>query len=133
MSEWISVKERMPPIRHDRDASDIVLFVSNNIVSFGNYMHDGPRGDYWFARESVNGAIGVRVAVTHWQPIPEKPPKPPTKDEALRLALEAFEKAEVALNASASFGDGMGAACYELKLRGKAIVPKIKEALDAPL
>lgn len=67
MSEWISVKDKMPP----RD-TDVLVFIWGG-CSVGRF-DKGPDGletrwefeDYYLYKDEMN-------AVTHWMPLPEPP------------------------------------------------------------
>lgn len=70
MSEWISVKERLPESRHDVLAYDGSFVVSAQI--WRNY-----RGPQWSLPSSVGGCEAEanfnENGITHWMPLPPPP------------------------------------------------------------
>ena len=74
MSEWISVKERLP------DESEVVLVYGENAC---DWVHEVAllEGELWVDRgEGLDG-------VSHWMPLPEPPATDLTIEEALKLAV----------------------------------------------
>lgn len=70
MSEWISVKDRLPPMYH------MVLITGKNSAggSFGviKGSHDGDKGQ-WYREDIGQYAEPRGDTVTHWMPLPEPP------------------------------------------------------------
>lgn len=80
MSEWISVKDKMPENYNDvliwpRPDFGVEQFVGhfNPCAKGSAYGNTGMPG--WFAAEHEHnsGVHLVKVAVTHWMPLPEPP------------------------------------------------------------
>ena len=68
--EWISVKDRLPPMYH------MVLITGKNSAggSFGviKGSHDGDKGQWY--RDDIGSYVDSRGdTVTHWMPLPEPP------------------------------------------------------------
>jgi Protein of unknown function (DUF551) len=64
MSEWISVKDRLP------DNCEEVIFLAGDRVIVG-YSVMSSNGGYW--RDASRACI-PSTAVTYWQPLPDPPP-----------------------------------------------------------
>ena len=77
MSEWISVKERVPDNQYP-----VLVFVPSykdeeeeHIEHVGMaYYTWAPNGGWWCGTDgNVYGAIGIIHEPTHWMPLPEPP------------------------------------------------------------
>ena len=69
MSEWISVKERLP------EDGAIVLFATKNnpAVYRGKYCCEGIAGAQYFTTRIGRSNSGGTYSATHWMPLPEMP------------------------------------------------------------
>lgn len=67
MSEWISVKERLPSIRDDGIA-ECYLISDGNLIHMAYYV----TGEWRFC-ESGQITEPMFYEVTHWMPLPEPP------------------------------------------------------------
>jgi hypothetical protein len=87
MSEWISVKERLPEF-HKR----VLVVAHPNLVVIaerGTLLKDVEW--HWNAE---GGSMFLHDACTHWMPLPEPPAPGLTVEEALKLALSILSDAE---------------------------------------
>ena len=82
MSEWISVKDRLPEqIEHtgyERNmeeytylASDLMLVVTDNEVTVARYITD--EGESYWQEMTLNSLGNIEQPVTHWMEIPDLP------------------------------------------------------------
>lgn len=62
MSEWISVKDRLP-----EKGQDFLCIFKNGRI-YDGYKSDSIYGDY-----IIHGVSYVNVFFTHWMPLPEPP------------------------------------------------------------
>lgn len=122
MSEWISVKDRLPLFGQQ------ILVVSAGVTSAGWYQRasDGCQSGRF---ERCSGYETHNV--THWQPLPDPPPQKWTKDEAIKMAIGLIEcAAKIADNPLGEEPNPMLHFAEEITYRGKAVLPKLREALD---
>lgn len=68
MSNWISVKDKLPNNRNE-----VIIFCVNGSVTTGKYVRESGDKYVWVTR-IYNSYIDNILNVTHWQPLP-KPPK----------------------------------------------------------
>lgn len=120
MTDWISVKERLP----ENDAIGVWVYDGREVMPATYYrtIKEHEHFPYCLARDVFRNRAGIQiVGVTDWAPmeLPAPPPRKWTKDEALRIAIKAietFHPAEIRLPV----------------LGGEAtLLPKLKEALEA--
>lgn len=73
MSEWISVKEKLP---EKGDYNDYLITDGENCY-VGNYRHDAGAWDNailgWVRGTSGNTGEPYDIVITHWMPLPELP------------------------------------------------------------
>lgn len=71
MSEWICVKNQLPPIN-----SEIILYNGKKEVVFGIYKPESPPVENWATDDSIwiydNCNVNIGTA-THWMPLPLPP------------------------------------------------------------
>jgi len=76
MSEWISVKDRLPITEDDmngRNYDDIdIIITDGELVEFGAFQA-GNTTDFWSCFTSDDNSSIVDSEVTHWMPLPEPP------------------------------------------------------------
>jgi hypothetical protein len=113
MGEWISVKERLPDREQCRVGVAVAIdgYVQRNLAA--PFRHVSGKHS-WYSLSGAGVGTGLPFTPHHWMPLPE-PPKPVTKDEALRLAIGLLEKTML-------FGE-YGAVTAEA-------LPKLREALN---
>ena len=72
MSEWISVKDRLPK----RDAN-VMCITPTRWIHIGRYQGDKFENAIFFRRWGYDKKIGaeryIPTEVTHWMPLPEPP------------------------------------------------------------
>ena len=82
--EWISIKDKMPPITRISEENEPVLYyeVSNDVLCL---LHDknmivarynkinGNRRDYWDTSGYQAFSININGRITHWMPLPKLP------------------------------------------------------------
>jgi len=70
MSEWISIKDRLPQVEQDCD-----IFVEGwgrlTDCMYADYEEDNPRHPHFYREESDD--IIEMARVTHWIPLPDDP------------------------------------------------------------
>ena len=72
--EWISVKDRLPEIGHDKsypDTSEHILMTNKKIIYYGVY--EKFRGGHCFIDYDGNDLEDDGIKITHWMPLPEPP------------------------------------------------------------
>ena len=71
MSEWISVKDRLPPLREN-----VLFYNGKREIRFGFFSPDPPPVDNWATESSiwVNDLSYDEIGTaTHWMPLPAPP------------------------------------------------------------
>lgn len=76
MSEWISVKDRLP------DSSEIVI-VEGGIARFVRHPYE-----HWVTETSFSHGREIQWEVTHWMPLPEPPEATSTGESSTVLRQE---------------------------------------------
>ena len=71
MSNWISVKDRLPVNSADEMKGDVHMVVDVTVYDgdnvYGSYFQAGSTGEFW--------GVFEYEGVTHWQELPEPPIK----------------------------------------------------------
>lgn len=67
-NNWIDVKKHSPPY-----GQPVIVYSEDRSLRIARYWNTGK----WTA----DGFVGAWVGVTHWQPLPEPPPKPDAFEE----------------------------------------------------
>lgn len=74
MSEWISIKDRLPEGRVLICFLEPFFGVYTEELAVGYYDEDSQKWRFWIPDKEVRGG-----GVTHWQPLPEPPHSPESK------------------------------------------------------
>ena len=69
MSEWISMKERIPPF----EKRVLVWRSDKKTSSTGKRSHFGERRKWWWMLSTGSLTSEEGSVVTHWQPLPDPP------------------------------------------------------------
>jgi hypothetical protein len=85
VSDWISVAERRP------EEGQFCVCLEENDVPYIDRIHVVNNGIGW--QWGRGGTIHPHDVYKYWTPLPAPPPRKPTKDDAIRAAMEALLKA----------------------------------------
>lgn len=67
MSNWISVKDRLP-----NNSNEVIVFCLDDVVTTGKYIRVS-KDKYLWKAPIYSPYIDNNLNVTHWQPLPEPP------------------------------------------------------------
>ena len=116
MSEWISVKERLPA-------------EGSRVLTYDGYAVCASEFDDLRFHEP-GCSDHMHAYVSHWMPLPDPPAivlKPLTKTEALREAIRFIELTQTFRNDLGCTADGY----FRDKATGEPLLPRLRAALES--
>lgn len=73
MSEWISVKDRLPEIHEGHTSETVLVYGSDGSMAFSELEENGFGGVVFSVERPDPRGCDWDMEVTHWMPLPEPP------------------------------------------------------------